>query len=75
MGGRIKRRWIRISAGAVLLGLLVWAEAVIHRHPHFRIEGTYGFYPLLGLSGVTLLVLAARILKALLKRGEDYYDK
>ncbi len=75
MPGLIKYGWLRtVSALAVLAGL-VWAERVIHRHPHFRIEETYGFFPIIGVGSVVAVVLVSRLVRLLLRREEDYYDK
>ena len=42
---------------------------------HFDIEGWFGFYGLYGFVGCTLLVLAAKVLRKIVMREEDYYDR
>ena len=64
----------------VCCALLLAADFVLHRHPSFReglldSEGWYGFYPVYGFVACVLLVLAARQMRKLLMRGEDYYER
>lgn len=49
-------------------------DFVVHRHTEHPIESWYGFYAIYGFVCCTLLVLAAKELRKLLQRGEDYYD-
>lgn len=46
-----------------------------HKHAHYRLEGWFGFYGFYGLFGSVGLVLAAKQLRKLLMRREDYYDE
>ena len=52
-----------------LLGILPFKE------PHFAAEQWFGFYGIFGFLGCTLLVLAAKVLRKIVKRDEDYYDR
>ena len=70
------RRVIRLLFGlcAVLLGL----DFVLHRHASFQegvfgVEDWFGFYGIYGFVACVLLVLAAKEMRKLLMRGEDYY--
>lgn len=54
-------------------GLSVVAEFFVHRHPHFGIDGIFGFYALLGFIGCTAMILFAKMLGKWVKRSEDYY--
>lgn len=54
--------------------LLILADVVDHKHPHFSAEGWFGFYGLFGFAACVALVLAAAGLRLIFKRGEDYYD-
>ena len=63
-----------IVLGLIFLGILVIPEALIERHPHFAMEKIPLFFPLLGFSAVVVLVLLARLLKAILGRKEGHYD-
>lgn len=59
----------------VLCALLVALDFVVHRHTEFRWEGLPGFYPMYGFVGCVILVFAAKWMRKLLMRPEDYYDK
>lgn len=61
--------------GWVLLGILVLAEFTYHPHPHFVIDGWFSFYGAYGFIACVAMVLFAKLLGVLLKRGEDYYDR
>jgi hypothetical protein len=55
-------------------GLLFVADAFYEKHPHFEVEGWFGFYGIFGFVACVGLVLAAKGLRVFLKRSEDYYD-
>jgi asparagine N-glycosylation enzyme membrane subunit Stt3 len=59
----------------VLCALLFLGDALYHKHTHFAVEGWFGFYGLYGFIACVALVLAARVLRVILMRPEDYYDK
>lgn len=54
--------------------LLFLADGFYHKHPHFAVESWFGFYAIYGFVACVGLVLAAKVLRILLKRPEDYYD-
>lgn len=54
--------------------LLFFGDALYHKHPYFGIEKTFGFYGLYGFVACVGLVIAAKGLRVLLMRDEDYYD-
>lgn len=54
---------------------LMLTDVVYHKHGNFRWEGWFGFYGLYGFICCVLLVLSAKQLRRILRRGEDYYDK
>lgn len=56
---------------AFLLAIDFW----IHKHGPFAIEYLWGFYGIYGFVGCVFLVVAAKGLRVLLMRGEDYYDR
>lgn len=61
---------------ALLLLALVGLELLIHKHVAFSMEEWFGFYPACGLFAALLLVLVANyLLRPLVKRDEDYYDR
>jgi hypothetical protein len=55
--------------------LLFAADAFYHKHVHFEAESWFGFYGVYGFVACVFLVLAARVLRRMLMRSEDYYDK
>lgn len=76
------RRWLddprnvtRIVYGlAVLCGLALVADLFYRKHPHFAFERWIGFYAVYGFIGSVALVLAAKQLRRVLMRDEDYYE-
>ena len=69
--GAIKILWIILY---VICGLTVVAELFIERHPHFAIDGFFGFYAVLGFACCAVLIIAAKGIGFILKRKEDYYN-
>ena len=57
-----------------ICALLFLADAFYVKHPYFEMEKVFGFYGLFGFAACVGLVLAAKELRKLLKRDEDYYD-
>jgi len=51
------------------------ADALYHKHAHFKFEGWFGFYGLFGFVASIGLILAAKQMRNILKREEDYYDR
>lgn len=79
-----KRYWLdrsenvtKIYRGLWALGLLLLAaDLLVHRHEEFGWAGWFGFYAAYGFFACVALVLAAKeILRRLVKRPEDYYDR
>ncbi len=64
-----------VSALGVLCVLLGGADLVYHKHVHFDFEYWLGFYGGFGFVSCVGLVLGARLLRKLLQREEDYYDR
>jgi hypothetical protein len=56
-------------------GVLVLADLVVHRHAETAFDGWFGFYGLYGFAACVALVLAAKLLRRVVMRGEDYYDR
>ena len=61
------------ALGAVC-GLLVVADFFFEKHVHFFWENWTGFHGFFGFLGCVFLVLAAKQLRRVLMRGEDFYD-
>ena len=58
----------------VLSALVFLADALYHKHPSFGIEKLFGFYGIIGFVACIGLILAAKGLRVILMRSEDYYD-
>ena len=58
---------------AVCTGLFL-ADALYHKHSHFEAENFFGFYAIFGFVVCVALVLAAKGMRVILMRSEDYYD-
>ena len=65
---RVLRVLYAVCAGLLLLDFLH------HRHVTHAWENLWGFYGLFGFAACVLLVLAAKELRKLVMRDEDYYD-
>lgn len=55
--------------------LLFVADAFYAKYVHFSFENWFGFFGIFGFVACVALVLAAKELRKLLKRDEDYYDR
>jgi len=53
--------------------VLVIVDLFVHRHAEHPWEHVKAFYPLYGFVGIVILVLAAKGLRRLTMRPEDYY--
>jgi len=56
-------------------GLLALADLVVHRHAEAGIDGWLGFYAAYGFVACVALVLAAKLLRRIVMRPEDYYER
>jgi len=66
--------WIYRALLIVCAGLLA-ADLFYDKHGKFEVEDWFGFYGLYGFIACVFLVLAAKRLRRLLIRPEDYYDR
>ncbi len=65
-----------LTGFAVLLAVLLGLEIKFRMHSYFGWDGWVGFNAAVGLISCLLLVLTARYLvRPLLTRDEDYYDR
>jgi hypothetical protein len=55
--------------------VLVALDLFVHRHAEHPWESLIAFYPLYGFVGIVVLVLLARVLRAVVMRPEDYYEE
>ena len=72
-GALIFRMLIAVCFGLVF-GWFLYTERY-EVHVHYEWENWIGFYGIYGFVGCVLLVLAAKEIRKLVKRDEDYYDK
>ncbi len=63
--------WIVCAICAVLVAL----DLFYHKHVHYSWEGWFGFYGFFGFIACFVLVLAAKEMRKILMRDEDYYDR
>lgn len=52
---------------------LVLAEFAYHPHPHFDFESWFGFHAAFGFAAYVAIVTAAKGLRRVVRRDEDYY--
>ncbi|MCF8039833.1 MAG: hypothetical protein K9K79_11005 [Desulfohalobiaceae bacterium] len=55
--------------------LLLLAELFIHKHHGFPWEEAFGFFAVYGFVSCVLLIFLAKILRRIVMRKEDYYDR
>ncbi|MBK1664329.1 hypothetical protein CKO38_08840 [Rhodospirillum rubrum] len=66
----ITRLWI---LGLIALALSVLAEVPVGHAGHFGFDGLFAFNAWFGFLACVALVVIAKLLGSVLKRGEDYY--
>lgn len=66
---RLLWRW-----GLVVLAGLTLLDLVVHGHPAFGIDGTFGFYSWYGFATCAAMIIGAKGLGFFLKRKDTYYD-
>ena len=59
----------------VVLAVTVLAEFAVDLHPHFAIEGVFGFGAWYGFLACAALIVAAKALGVFLKRPDRYYQE
>jgi hypothetical protein len=79
-----KRFWLDDPRNVTKLFRGLWAigaglelaELFVHRHEELAFAGWFAFYAVFGFVACVALVLAAKeILRRLVKRPEDYYER
>jgi len=58
-----------------ICALLALADFFYHKHPHFEVEEIPVFYGLYGFVCFVFIVFAGWLLRKLVMRDEDYYDR
>jgi prolipoprotein diacylglyceryltransferase len=56
-------------------GILTASEFLYEHHPHFDIENIPEFFELFGFVAFVAIVFAGRLLRTVIMRDEDYYDR
>ena len=82
MSGEDRKYWLDepgnvkkiIWALFAVCAALFLADAFYHKHSHFEAENFFGFYGIFGFVVCVALVLAAKGMRVILMRSEDYYD-
>lgn len=59
----------------VLCALLLLIEPLVHKYGDLAFESWFGFHGWYGFVACVALVLAAKGLRVILKRPEDYYER
>ncbi len=54
---------------------LILADLLLHKHEEFTFAAWFGYYGFYGFVACVALVLAAKALRRVLMRPEDYYDR
>ena len=57
-----------------LCAALIGLEVLVHRHAEHAWEGAFAFYAVYGFVACVALVLAAKQMRRVLMRREDYYE-
>ncbi len=60
--------------GFAVLALTVLADLFFVTHPHFVVDGVFGFFAAFGFFACLAMVLFAKFLGVFLKRPDSYYD-
>lgn len=69
--GNIRTLYISLWIGCAILLLL---ELLIDKHVETAAEQWFGFHGFFGLIACVALVLAAKLLRRVIARPEDYYE-
>lgn len=59
----------------VICALLVVVDFAVHRHIYHSWENIPAFYAIYGFVGCVILVVLAKLMRKVLMKEEDYYDK
>lgn len=78
-----KEYWLDKSANVtkvywavvIVCAILIALDFFYHKHAELEMEHLWGFYGWYGFISCVFLVLAAKEIRKLLMRDEDYYDR
>ena len=70
-------RNVKIVIGALVAvcAVLLLADLFYRKDVHYGAERWFGFYGFYGFVGCVFLVLAAKEMRKIVMREEDYYDR
>jgi hypothetical protein len=70
------RNVARLYRGLWVLGaLLALLDLLVHRHAEVGADAAFAFYAAYGFIACVALVLAAKVLRRVVMRPENYYDR
>lgn len=80
--GAEQRRWLDYPENVrkvyfsvwIVCAVLLLLELLIDKHTETAVEHWFGFHGFFGLIACVGLVLAAKLLRRIISRPEDYYD-
>ncbi len=55
--------------------VLMFADLLLHKHEEFTFAAWFGYYGFYGFVACVVLILAAKALRRVLMRSEDYYER
>lgn len=64
-----------VQALYVVCAALLLADLFYHKHSYFAFEHWFGFYAGFGFIAYVAIVMAAKLLRRVLRRSEDYYER
>ena len=67
------QKFLKVFFASLVVLLIV--DFFIHKHPHFSWEGAPEFYAVYGFVSCVALIFIAKLLRLIVRRDEDYYDK
>lgn len=67
-----RRIFLALLAACVVVLL---SELLLHKHGDFAFEEAFGFHALFGFVAYLAIVNLAKLLRRLVERPEDYYDR
>lgn len=59
----------------LVCGALTISEFLYEHHPHFEIEKIPEFFEIFGFLAFMFIVFCGRLLRSLIMRDEDYYER
>ena len=78
-----RKYWLDRSENVTKLYRVLWVLGIalvaldlfLHKHEDFDFAARFGFYAIYGFFACVALVLTAKLLRRVLMRSEDYYER